>query len=71
MGVVLYEMVALRHPFAAENLAALAIKICAANYDPLSSCVGLKQAASANGGGSPAASYYSAELLALPSRCAR
>ena len=45
LGVVLYEMVALHHPFAAENLAALAIRITRAEYEPLQSCVGIKQAA--------------------------
>ena len=67
LGVVLYEMVALHHPFAAENLAALAIKISRAQFEPLSAAVGLKQAASAGGPMSLTAAY-SAELLALPNR---
>ena len=69
LGVVLYEMVALHHPFAAENLAALALRISRAEYEPLSASVGLKQAASAAGDVStPRAPTYSTELLALPAR---
>ena len=49
LGVLLYEMVALHHPFAAENLAALALKITRAEFEPLASAVGLKQAASGGG----------------------
>lgn len=39
LGVVLYEMVAMHHPFAAENLVALAMKISRADYEPLSAWV--------------------------------
>ena len=41
--------VGLHHPFAAENLAALALKITRAQYEPLASSVGLKQAAAEDG----------------------
>ena len=44
LGVVLYEMVALRPPFVADNLAALAIAISRAQHEPLASAVRLRLA---------------------------
>lgn len=35
MGVVLYELCALKPPFDAENIPKLALKICAGNYNPI------------------------------------
>ena len=72
MGTVFYEMVALRHPFASDNLAALALAITKVQYEPLSSVVrmrhALRQASSPELLGSAAEQpTYSAELLALPS----
>ena len=43
LGVIVYEMVALRLPFAAENLVALALAITSGQFEPLSSAVGLNQ----------------------------
>ena len=66
-------MAALHHPFAAENLAALAIRITRADFEPLSSAVGMRQAA-AGSGAAPTTNAagkgpcYSPELLTLPSR---
>ena len=68
---------ALHHPFAAENLAALAIKISRAEYEPLAAAVGLRQAAAGSDAASAdiaapstanRGSCYTHDLLALPSQ---
>ncbi|KAL1515154.1 hypothetical protein AB1Y20_004215 [Prymnesium parvum] len=64
LGVITYEMIALRPPFAAENLIALGLAITSGRYEPLSAAVAGRQA-SATASGSDG---YSEELLSLPSR---